>query len=460
MSLPPLWTADDVAAATDGQATQPARISGVSIDSRTLSSGDLFVALAGPNFDGHEFVDEAFKAGAATALVSRPGGNRPLILVNDTFEALTRLGAAGRRRASARIAAVTGSVGKTGTKMALAHVLADQGKTCAGRGNLNNHWGVPLSLARMPDDVRYGVFEIGMNHAGEITPLSALVRPHVAIVTGIAMAHMENFNSLADIARAKSEIFSGLDNGIAVINRDSAHYDLMARTALEGGAREVIGFGRHDEAEMRLVRAWSDNGKSRVEATWRGSPLSFRIGVAGAHWAGNSLAVLAAVHGLGGELERAARSLESLPPMPGRGAIHVLRWGSGTLRLIDDSYNANPDSMRSALRTLGQTASPGERRVAVLGDMLELGRFSRDAHVELSRHIEENEIDLVFLGGSEVRCLADSLNPSRIGGIAETADRLLPLVIDGLESGDVVTVKASNSVNFAAIVDGLLNRSN
>ena len=458
MSAQPLWIADDAATATGGHNTGGWEASGISIDTRTLESGDLFVALAGPNFDGHRFVGSAFDAGAAAAMVAKEtDATGPQLVVDDTLDALRRLGEAGRARMEGKVVAVTGSVGKTGTKEALAHALAQQGSVSASRSSLNNHWGVPLSLARMPADTDFGIFEIGMNHPGEITPLTKMARPDVAIVTAIAPAHMEFFDSVEDIARAKAEIFCGMYNGVAVINRDSEYFDLLSEIALTTGAAEVIGFGRHVSAEMRLVECLSDAAGSDIDATWRGTPIHYRIGQPGTHWAYNSLAVLAAVDALGGDIAQAAAMLATLPALPGRGAIHVVPWGDGQIRVIDDSYNANPESMSAALKTLGHLPKDGGRRVAILGDMLELGDISRAAHANLKDHVEKNEVDLVFLAGTEIQALADALDGARIGGTAPDADDLLPMVVSGLRAGDVVSVKASNGIGLGRIVAALLD---
>ena len=459
MTPSPLWTATDAAAATAGRKTGDWTATGISIDTRSLENGDLFVALSGPNFDGHDFVAGAFDAGAAAALVSQAGRNsldgRPGLIVADTLDALRALAQAGRGRTGAKIAAITGSVGKTGTKEALAHVLATQGSTSFSKSSLNNHWGVPLSLARMPADADFGIFEIGMNHPGEITPLVAMTRPHVAVVTAIAPAHMEFFNSLEEIAHAKAEIFSGLDGGIAVINRDTEHFDLLAECALATGADRVVSFGRHAAADMRLVECLSDTTGNTVDARWRDKALNFRVGQPGVHWAYNSLAVLATVDALGGDMDAAAAALQSLPGLPGRGAVHVVPWGDGNIRLIDDSYNANPESMTAALKTLGHMPKDGGRRVAILGDMLELGDISKAAHASLDAHIARNGIDVVFLAGREMTALAEALSTAQLGGIAETADELLPMVLSGLQAGDIVTVKASNGIGLSRIVKKL-----
>ena len=459
MTPSPLWTSTDAPAATGGRAAGTWTTNGISIDTRSLERGDLFVALSGPNFDGHDFVGGAFDNGAAAALVSETGADSldgmPGLIVADTLEALRSLAVAGRARTGAKIAAITGSVGKTGTKEALAHVLASQGSTSFSKSSLNNHWGVPLSLARMPKDTDFGIFEIGMNHPGEITPLVSLARPHVAVVTAIASAHMAFFKSLEDIAHAKAEIFSGLDGGIAIINRDTEHFDLLATTALATGADRIISFGRSTEADMRLIECLSDTTSNSVEASWHGKTLNFRVGQPGVHWAYNSLAVLTTVDALGGDMDTAASALAALPGLPGRGAVHVIPWGNGSIRLIDDSYNANPESMNAALKTLGHMPKDGGRRVVILGDMLELGDISKAAHEALEAEIIRNDIDIAFLAGQEMTALADRLSSTALAGIADTADELLPIVMSGLQAGDIVTVKASNGIGLSRIIKKL-----
>lgn len=452
-----LWTSGDAAAATGGVATADWSAMGVSIDTRTLEPGDLFVALAGPNFDGHDFVDAAFEAGAAAALVSQEGSlnGRPGLVSEDTLQALEGLATAARSRSGARIAAITGSVGKTGTKEALAHALSAQGETSYSKSSLNNHWGVPLSAARLPATARYGVFEIGMNHPGEITPLVGLVRPHVAVITAIASAHREFFDSIEGIARAKGEIFSCIDGGTAVINRDTEYFPLLSDMAEDAGAGSIVSFGRHADADMRLIECLSDATGNSIDARWRGNSISYRVEQPGVHWAYNSLAVLVVADALGADMAQAAAALATLPALPGRGAIHVVPWGDGTIRLIDDSYNANPESMSAALKTLGHMKPDGGRRVAIIGDMLELGETSRAAHAGLKDHIDKNAIDIVFLAGTEMAALADALDADRIGATADTAEALLPAILSGLQPGDVVTVKASNGTGLGRVVSAL-----
>jgi UDP-N-acetylmuramoyl-tripeptide--D-alanyl-D-alanine ligase len=457
MSAKSLWTGSDAAAATGGRATREWRAQGVSIDSRTVGTKDLFVAIKGPRVDGHDYVATALARGAAAALVSRvPSGvpeNAPLLVVDDTLAALARLGGAARTRTQARICAITGSVGKTGTKEALRHVLSRQGATTASESSFNNHWGVPLSLARMPAATAYGVFEVGMNHAGEITPLSRLIRPHVAVITAIASAHVAHFASLADIADAKSEIFVGLDDGTAVINRDSEFFDRMAAAAVTCGARRVVGFGEHRDADIRLLDCTFGPTSSRIAALIHGRRQEYDIGIAGRHWAVNSLAVLGAVEALGADVAAAAEALADLKPLDGRGRVHRLKIGKGTLTLIDESYNANPASMRAAIETLARVP-PGRngRRIAVIGDMRELGTRSAAFHAELAQPIAAQGIDLVFAAGEDTRHLFAALPAERRAQHAATSEALAEALIAAVRPGDVVMVKGSNASRMSEIV--------
>ncbi len=350
MTAGALWTGTEAAAATGGRNTRDWRATGASIDSRTTAKGDLFVAIEGPVFDGHQFVGAAFANGAAAGLVSAvPDAlteTSALHVVDDTMAALTALGAASRARTSARIAAVTGSAGKTGTKEALRHVLEAQGPTSASRSSFNNHWGVPLSLARMPAETAFGIFEVGMNHAGEIEPLSRLIRPHVAIVTTVEAAHLEFFDSVEAIADAKSEIFAGrASDGTAVLTRDNPHFDRLAGAAHRYGVANIVAFGAAPQSDVRLLDSTPADGHGEISASIGGRRVDYRLGVAGRHWVMNSLAVLAAVGALGADVEAAARSLAGFAELDGRGKSHRITIGDAAITLIDESYNANPASM-------------------------------------------------------------------------------------------------------------------
>ena len=455
-----LWTSREAAEAVGGRSAVAWNATGVSIDSRTLAHGDLFIALKGPNFDGHDYVAGAFGRGAAAAMVEKSpaGAAGPFLRVEDCERGLTDLGRAGRARAHARVAAVTGSVGKTGVKDALAHLLAKQGLTHASAGNLNNQIGVPLSLARLPRDACFAVLEIGMNHAGEISPLTRLVRPHVAIITTIAPVHMEFFASVEAIAEAKAEIFQGVETGgTAVINRDNPHFDLLADRAREAGIENIVGFGSDRRAQVRMLDLKLDADGSQIEAKFAGGTLSYRLNLPGRHWATNSLAVLAAVHALGADVFAAAAAFDEIAAPKGRGARHKVNTGTIEFLLIDDSYNASPVSMVAALRVLAETApGPLGRRVAVLGDMLELGARSDEFHRNLANEIESAGVDLVFAAGERMRLMYDALPAARQGARAGTAAELSPLVSHALRTGDVVLVKGSAGSRTGLIVRDLL----
>lgn len=467
-----LWTAAEARAATGGSesggsesggtASHDWTATGVSIDSRSVAEGDLFVAIRGPVFDGHDFVAKAMKNGAAAAMVDhRPDDvaeDVALLQVDDTMAGLEALARAARGRGQTRVAAVTGSVGKTGTKEALRHVLSRQGETAASASSLNNHWGVPLSVARMPRATRYAVFEIGMNHPGEITPLSRLVRPHVAIITTVDAAHTEFFSSMTEIAEAKAEIFSGMDaGGVAVLNKDNPHFDLLADRAREAGIGRIVAFGAHADSDARLIDARQEDGATRVRAAFDGREIDYVVGMAGHHWAMNSLAVLAAASALGADLDKAAAALADLTPLPGRGRTHRLKLADGEATLVDESYNANPASMRAAIATLGQTATgKGGRRIAVLGDMRELGPDSAAMHAALAKVLDEHDIDLVFTAGAEMAHLCAALPAERLGGSAESGAALSEQVGTALRPGDVAMVKGSNASGMKAVVDALI----
>jgi UDP-N-acetylmuramoyl-tripeptide--D-alanyl-D-alanine ligase len=457
----PLWTARDAAVATGGLSAYDWAATGVSIDTRSLSAGDLFVALLGPNHDGHDFVTAALGRGAAAAMADRDIPDlpmaAPLLRVAETLAGLAALGAAARERSPARVIAVTGSVGKTGTKEALRLALAACGPTFASAGGLNNHWGAPLSLARMPPDAAYGIFELGMNHPGEITVLTRLVRPHVAIITTVEPAHLGFFSSLDAIADAKAEIFLGLEpDGIAVLNRDNPYFDRLSAAAMRAGAAEVIGFGAHSEATVRLLDCVPGPCSSTIKAAFRGDVLRFALPVPGRHWAMNSLAVLAAVRAAGAEPRRAAEALAGLQALPGRGRRCELSWQGGTVTLIDESYNASPAAVDAALAVLGATPpADGGRRVAVLGDMLELGDASERFHRELAEPLAAAKVDRVFLVGEAVGVLYDALPKAKRGGLWSTADAAMPGLLSFLRSGDVVTVKGSRGVGLGRIVERL-----
>jgi UDP-N-acetylmuramoyl-tripeptide--D-alanyl-D-alanine ligase len=460
-----LWTWEELVvaagAAVDGMPSTP--IGGFSIDTRTLAPGEVFVALRDAR-DGHAFVTNAFERGAAAALVEtgyvRNTSDGALLRVSDPLEGLRGIARAARARTNARIVAVTGSVGKTGTKEALRACLARVGATHAAEKSFNNHWGVPLTLARMPAGVRYGVFEIGMNHAGEITPLTQLVRPHVAIITTIEPVHLEYFGSLEGIAAAKAEIFSGLEpGGTAILNRDNAFFDLLAARARAQGAR-VVSFGRHEDADVR-PEVWTllaDGSDLVVRVGER--RIAYRVGAPGGHIAQNSLAVVAALDALGADLERAVGALADLTAAKGRGARVEVRVKDGAILLIDESYNANPASMRSALAamaTVPRDANP--RRIAVLGDMLELGPESGRLHQDLKEPVDAAEVDLVFACGPNMQRLFAALPAAKRGTWAETSEGIVAPLLSAVRAGDVVMVKGSLGSRMAPLVDALMQKS-
>jgi UDP-N-acetylmuramoyl-tripeptide--D-alanyl-D-alanine ligase len=456
-----LWTSDEADDATGGYSTQPWQATGVSIDSRSLTPGDLFIAIKGPNRDAHEFLGEAFDAGAAAALVARiPRGHErqiPLLIVDDTYIGLKKLARGARRRTSARVVGITGSVGKTSTKEALAAALAPSGKVSASAGNLNNQWGVPLSLARMPADADFGVFEMGMNHAGEISSLSRMVRPEIAVINAIEEVHMEFFDDLEGIARAKAEIFDGMDGGTAVINADTPYFDLAAGIARDSGVTDIVGFGENAAADARLTAFVPVPGGAEIEANILGHSVSFRLAQPGHHSAINAMAVLATVVRAGADLDAATAALAAIEAPAGRGRRVKVAIDGGTVTVIDDSYNASPASMRAAFEVLARMEpGPGGRRVAVLGDMLELGAGAALAHQELADDLLAAGVDLVLTTGANMMHLDDALPRSKRGGHSKRAKDLPALLRESLMDGDVVLVKGSNGQRLGEVVAALM----
>jgi UDP-N-acetylmuramoyl-tripeptide--D-alanyl-D-alanine ligase len=460
-----LWTSEALAAAAGGriEGRAPAGVAGISIDSRTVGPGDAFVAIRGDRFDGHDFAAAALAAGAALAVVTHgrgPSDAGPLLVVpDDPLAALERIGAAARARVQGAIVAVTGSVGKTGTKEMLRTALSPLGATHAPVGSFNNHWGVPLTLARMPAETAYGVFEIGMNHAGEIRPLTKLVRPHVAIVTTVEPVHLAHFDSEAGIAEAKAEIFEGLEpGGTAILNRDNKWFSLLAERAVGQGAR-ILCFGEDVAADVRLERAVLQEDGSSVQAVVSGEPVTYRLGAPGRHLVQNSLAVLAAAHAIGADLPRVMMALAGFRAPKGRGERFDLAHPSGPLTVIDESYNANPASMQAALALLAQAAPRGRgRRIAVLGDMLELGGEAAALHRGLLPAVEASGADLVFLAGPLMEGLWRDLPEARRGAYAENAAALEPILLEALGPGDVIMLKASLGTKLGPLVEALKRR--
>ncbi|MDR3421132.1 MAG: UDP-N-acetylmuramoylalanyl-D-glutamyl-2,6-diaminopimelate--D-alanyl-D-alanine ligase [Xanthobacteraceae bacterium] len=463
MSGRALWTVEDMAAAMGAErhGPLPQMVSGISIDSRTVGRDQAFFAISDRR-DGHAFVAPALaaKAGLAVIAVGRlaemPKG-APLLLVPDVFAALRALAAAARARTQAKVIGVTGSVGKTGTKEALRLALSRDGETHASVASYNNHWGVPLSLARCPASAHYAVLEMGMNHPGEIEPLSRLVRPHVAVITAIAPVHLEFFGTLAKIADAKAEIFSGLEpGGAAVLNRDNSQFAHLKRRAKEAGVARIVSFGEHAKADARLIKCALHADCSTVQADILGVELTYKIGAPGRHLVTNSLAVLATAVLVGADLALAALALADFKPASGRGVSIEIDLPGGTAWIIDESYNANPASVAAALALLGQAAvGPRGRRIAVLGDMLELGPRGRALHRGLLEPVLAGAVDLVFCCGPLMRALWQALPASRRGGYAEDSAALEAQVLSAIRAGDVVMVKGSLGSRMAPIVKAL-----
>ncbi|HEY0271243.1 MAG TPA: UDP-N-acetylmuramoyl-tripeptide--D-alanyl-D-alanine ligase [Sphingomonas sp.] len=460
--MTPLWTSAAIAAATGGTASADFAVTGVAYDSREVGPGDLFVALTGESTDGHRFVEQAFRQGAAGVLVSRPMDG-PHVRVADTTAALNALGAASRARSAARIVGVTGSVGKTGTKEALFAALDRPAPGRAHRSvkSYNNHVGVPLSLARMPADARFGVFEMGMNHAGELDALTRLVRPHVALVTAIAPAHSAFFSGEEAIADAKSEIFRGLEpGGTAIIPFDSPHRDRLIAAA-EPYAARIVTFGTGKGADVRAEEAVRATAGTLVNATLPGGQLTFTIGLPGAHWVSNALAVLAAVDAVGGDLAAAGLALAEMAGLPGRGRRVAIPVAGGEALLIDESYNANPASMAATIHELGREKAT--RRIALLGEMRELGAGSAGYHAALAGPLA-GAADVAILVGEGMAPLVEALGAESLAGridVAHVADAATAKdrLAEMLRPGDAVLVKGSNAIGLAGVVHALARES-
>jgi UDP-N-acetylmuramoyl-tripeptide--D-alanyl-D-alanine ligase len=475
-----LWSAGGIAAATGGTASGQFAVSGCAIDSREVLPGDLFIALKGAESDGHRFLEGAFARGASAALVEYPVP-WPHVLVENTTQALVDLGHAARARVHAAIIGVTGSAGKTGVKAALCAALdrGSRGRAHRSVKSYNNQVGVPLSLARMPARTRFGVLEMGMNHAGELSALTSLVRPHVAIVTTIAPAHIGHFSGEEAIADAKAEIFEGLEvGGMAIIPADSPHY-VRLREAAARHAGAVVSFGRSDHADARLLDAVpAVGGGTLVTAAFTGElgnrKLCYTVAMPGAHWVENSLAVMAAVLAVGGDLGAAGLALSEMESLAGRGARHTIPApggdGSGKALLIDESYNANPASMRVTIASLGEVTA--RRRIAVLGAMKELGDLSEGYHAALAEPLIAAGVERIILVGPEMAALASALTGAITNALGKSADPALAgrieldhvenaaraaecLAADSPQGGDAILVKGSNSVGLGALVRAL-----
>ena len=461
-----LWTTAELSAAMGARhfGNLPEAVTGISIDTRTLGAGDAFFAIKGDRFDGHDFVTQAMKAGASLAvvaegrLVAMGRTTMPFLVVKDVLEALRAVARAARQRSRAKIVAVTGSVGKTTSKEMLRMSFAPAGKVHASAASFNNHWGVPLTLARLATDARFGVFEIGMNHAGEITPLVGMVQPDVAIITTIAPAHLGSFDSVAGIARAKAEIFSGVvEGGAAILYSDNEYFGLLHELARESGIERILTFGTGEECDFRLLSSIPDATGTDVSASIGGKEIRYRIGAAGSHLVANSLAVLGAVSLCGVDPAAASQVLAHFSAGKGRGERHRLPTPEGAIVIIDESYNANPASMKAALEVLaGTPPQEGGRRIAVLGDMLELGETSPQLHAALDEPVAASRADLVYLVGPEMSALAQCMPMGKLGGHFADADSLWRTLGPAIRGGDVIMLKASNGLKFQSIVEKLM----
>lgn len=461
-----LWTSDEAGQATGGIVSKPFTANGVSIDSRTLQKDDLFVALKGENFDGHAYVEAAFKNGAAAALVKKDfmpaNPDWPLVYVDDVTKAFEDLARFARQRATGKIIGVAGSVGKTGTKEMLSILFGALGKTHASKKSFNNHWGVPLSLSNLPADAAYGIFEIGMNHPGEIVNLTDQVRPHIAIITTIDREHIEFFpNGLDGVADANAEIFLGMDkNGIAILNHDNAYFARLKAAAEKQGVGHIFAFGEEGKTDAALIDCTLHSDSSKVTANIMGEHIKYKLNIAGKHIVTNSLGALAVVKAAGGDLDKAVKALEKAEPVTGRGNRHsvTIIKGQPPITIIDDSYNANPASMLAAFEVFAMTEpAAGGRRIAVLGDMLELGRDGPRLHEELANPLLKSKTDLLFCCGPLMDALYQAL-PEPWRGAHEKDSRLLadPLVA-AVQPGDVLLIKGSAGSKMAYIIQALQN---
>jgi UDP-N-acetylmuramoyl-tripeptide--D-alanyl-D-alanine ligase len=463
-----LWTSDEVAKALSPVAMSGAfEASGVTFDSRAVGRGDLFFALSGETTDGHRFVADALARGAAAAVVSRdvPGAVGNVIKVDDTMKALVDLGHAGRVRSRAKVASVTGSVGKTSTKDALRAMLQAQAPTSASTASFNNHVGVPISLARLPREARYGVFEIGMNHPGEIEPLARQVEAHVGVITNVGPAHIGHMGSEEAIADEKACLFAGMKPGaVAVLDRDSRHYARLAERARGFGIGRIVGFGRSDQADARLVACDLRADGSDVVANLHGRRIDYRLGAAGEHQVLNSLAALAVVEALGADVLKAAATLAEVKATPGRGARRRLKFGAGprqgTIELLDESYNANPASMKAMLAVLARIEpAPGGRRLLAMGDMRELGEGADGFHAGLADAVAASGAAQVFLCGPHMQALWSKLAAAQKGVHRPDSASLAGDVAAALRAGDVIAVKGSLGSKMKNVVDAILAAS-
>lgn len=454
-----IWTSIEAQQATGGKSTCKWKASGVSIDSRKIEAGDLFIAIPGEKFDGHDFVKDALKMGAAAAVVTHiPDGiadNAPLLVVKNIMAALQDLGRFSRSRMKGKIIGVTGSVGKTSTKEMLGLAFKGQGKVYLTEGNLNNHYGLPLSLARMPKNTNFGIFEIGMNHPGEITPLTKLATPDIAIITTVEAVHLEFFKSVEEIADAKAEIFDGMNEKCtAVLNIDNPHYKRLEKAARSAGLNKIISFGETNGANFQVDSYAEKSGKALIKLNTGGDIINYKLGMTGKHQAINSAGVLAVVKAAGGDLKKATKNLAKFEAKSGRGKVFDINYQGKIITIIEDCYNASPVSVAAALDNLGRQKVTG-RKIAVLGDMFELGTDAAKLHKNLSNKLLENNIDLLFTAGELTLNLYNAIPDKQKGGSAKDSLSLGMVLAKSLKTGDVVLVKGSRGMKMENVINFL-----
>ena len=460
-----LWTVAEAVAATGGRAEKlsDGPLNSVSIDSREIESEALFVAIKGDKLDGHDYVKSALEAGAGAALVSeawfKANGGEKLIVVPDPLEGLGGLARAARARSKAKIVAVTGSAGKTTTKEAIRTVLSAAGPTHYSIKSFNNHWGVPLMLARMPVEAEYGVFEIGMNHAGEITPLVRMVRPHIAVVTTVAAAHLEFFKSITEIAEAKAEIFLGMEEGgTAVLNADHDYIHVLFAKAREAHVENIVTYGYDEEADYLIGHSETAGPRTFARVTHGKETYDLSLTVRGRHMVANATAALAVARVAGVDRNIVVEALEKFTAAEGRGESTRLGPQDNPLLLVDESYNANVASMNAAMEVFATTNPPRGKKVLVLGDMLELGPQGRELHQSLKASVLRTGAVRIFLVGPAIEPLAETLGEDRVTGHARRIEDLMEPILSSLALGDAVMVKGSKGVRLAMLVDKIKQR--
>lgn len=455
-----LWTSSEAESAIRCRSSAPWQAKGVSIDTRSLKEGDIYIALRGANHDGHDFIKEAIAKGASCLImdtITRRPVNTPYLLVGDTLEALRQLGVYARNRTKAKVIGVTGSVGKTSTKEALYIAFSSVAHVIANQGGLNNHWGLPLSLARIPADIDYAILEMGMNHVGEIHDLSLMAKPDLTIITTVAEVHQEFFDSIEDIAKAKCEIFDGLvEPGTIILNRDCSTFMLQREKALQKKGTKIVTFGAHVESDVRLMKLIMSHNQCEVQAIVLGKPIAYHLNTNARHLAFNSLSVLASIVSFGLDVEKAALALQSFAPLSGRGKQELIHFKTGSFLLIDESYNASPIAVKAALNVLG-SSQIGEngRRIFVFGDMRELGENAQKFHSDLAHSVCDENIDLVFACGDLSKALFEAIPVQKRGLHKESSEKLAEHLPTIVQSGDVVMVKGSLSMKMKLVVDSL-----